>query len=541
MRVGYQHLCHQEAISTMVMSEPSADIRHPGVFAEKTPERPAVIFGTSGAMLSFAELEALSNQFAHLLREIGVARGDRVAVLLENHLMYLALAWGAFRSGARFVAIATHLSPDEVDYILADSGASVIVTSKAMAGTASRARMDEIPVANRFMLDSVEPGFVGMEPALNRQPTTPIADQAEGVEMLYSSGTTGRPKGIRKALPTGDFGIPAPGYRLTSKIYSIDENTVYLSPAPLYHAAPLMFSMRCLRFGATVVVMEKFDSEAALRLIERHRVTHSQWVPTMFVRMLRLPEDMRRTIDLSSLRCVIHAAAPCPIEVKRRMIDWLGPIIWEYYGGSEGNGLTVLDCHEWLAHPGSVGRAKIGRLRICGEDGEELPVGKEGGVFFSDGPIFEYHNDPEKTAEARNQHGWSTLGDIGYVDEEGYLYLTDRKANMIISGGVNIYPQEAENRLLSHPQVIDVAVIGVPNPEFGEEVKAVVHPVDMGSAGPDLEAELIGFCREKLSPVKCPRSVDFDDDLPRRENGKLYKRLLKDRYWEGHDMRIGGG
>ena len=523
------------------MSELNPDIRHPGIFAERTPDRPAVIFGASGAQMSFAEFEAMSNRFAHLLRGVGVRPGDRVAVLLENHLMYMALAWGAFRSGARFVAIATHLSPDEVDYILKDSGASVLVTSKAMFAVASRARMPGLVEANRFMLDGAEPGYIALEPALGRQPTTPIADQAEGVEMLYSSGTTGRPKGILKTMPTGEFGIPAAGYRLTAGLYGIDPETVYLSPAPLYHAAPLMFSMRCLRFGATVVIMEKFDAELALRMIERHRVTHSQWVPTMFVRMLRLPEETRQRTDLSSLRCVIHAAAPCPVEVKRRMIDWLGPIIWEYYGGSEGNGLTVLNCHEWLAHPGSVGRAKIGRVRICGADGEEFAVGEEGAVYFSDGPVFEYHNDPDKTAESRNQHGWSTLGDIGYLDAEGYLYLTDRKANMIISGGVNIYPQEAENRLLSHPKVVDAAVIGVPNPEYGEEVKAVVHPVDMTAAGLDLEAELLAYCRDALSHVKCPRSVDFNDDLPRRENGKLYKRLLRDRYWKGRDTRIGGG
>ena len=521
------------------MSEMSPDIRHPGIFAERTPDRPAVIFGASGARLSFAEFEALSNRFAHLLRALGVARGDRVAVFLENHLMYLPLVWGAFRSGARLVAIATHLSADEVDYILSDSDASVLVTSRGLSGTVSRARMDGVPSINRFMLDGATPGFIAIESALAGQPDTPIADQAEGVEMLYSSGTTGRPKGILKPLPTGAFGIPASGYWLTTKIYSIDEETVYLSPAPLYHAAPLMFSMRCLRFGATVVIMEKFDAEGALRLIERHRVTHGQWVPTMFVRMLRLPEVTRRGIDVSSLRCVIHAAAPCPIDVKRRMIDWLGPIIWEYYGGSEGNGLTVLDCHEWLTHPGSVGRARIGRIRICDADGEELPVGREGAVYFSDGPVFDYHNDPAKTAEARNRHGWSTLGDIGYIDEEGYLYLTDRKANMIISGGVNIYPQEAENRLLCHPKVIDAAVIGVPNAEFGEEVKAIVHPADMTTAGPDLEAELIAFCRAVLSHVKCPRSVDFNDGLPRRENGKLYKRLLKERFWRGHGKRIG--
>jgi long-chain acyl-CoA synthetase len=528
-------------IRTMPMDDQKINYRHPGIFAARTPDRSAVIMGMSSARLSFAEFEAISNRFAHLLRRLGVAHGDRVAVFLENHLLYMPLAWGAFRSGLRFVAVAVHLAAEEIDYILEDSGARVLVTSTAMATRATLLRMTNIPNANRLMLDGVEARFTALEPALEVLPGTPIADQAEGVEMLYSSGTTGRPKGILKAMPSNPFGVPAAGYWLTTKIYDIDERTIYLSPAPLYHAAPLMFCLRCLRFGATIVIMEKFDAEQALRLIERHKVTHSQWVPTMFVRMLRLTDETRQAIDLSSLRYAIHAAAPCPIDVKRRIIDWFGPIVWEYYGGSEGNGLTVLDSQEWLAHPGSVGRAKIGRVRICGADGEELPVGQEGTVYFSDNPAFAYHNDPEKTTDAHNQHGWSTLGDIGYVDDEDYLYLTDRKANMIISGGVNIYPQEAENLLLSHPQVIDAAVIGVPNAEFGEEVKAIVHPVDMAAAGPELETALIAFCRESLSHVKCPRSVDFNDDLPRRENGKLYKRLLKDRYWAGHDKQIGGG
>ena len=450
------------------MDQQTIDHRHPGIFAAQTPDRPAVIMGTSSLQLSFAEFEALSNRFAHLLRQLGVAQGDRVAVFLENHLLYMPLAWGVFRSGLRFVAVATHLAADEIDYILEDSGARVLVTSMAMATRATGLRMAKIPNANRLMLDGQETGFTALEAALGALPDTPIADQAEGVEMLYSSGTTGRPKGILKVMPSDPFGVPAPGYRLTTKLYDIDERTIYLSPAPLYHAAPLMFCLRCLRFGGAVVIMEKFDAEQALRLIERHKVTHSQWVPTMFVRMLRLAEETRRAIDLSSLRYAIHAAAPCPIDVKRRIIDWFGSIVWEYYGGSEGNGLTVLDSQEWLTHPGSVGRAKIGRIRICGGDGEELPIGQEGTVYFSDSPTFAYHNDPEKTADARNQHGWSTLGDIGYVDGEGYLYLTDRKANMIISGGVNIYPQEAENLLLSHPQVIDAAVIGVPNAEASD-------------------------------------------------------------------------
>jgi acyl-CoA synthetase (AMP-forming)/AMP-acid ligase II len=279
------------------------------------------------------------------------------------------------------------------------------------------------------------------------------------------------------------------------------------------------------------VVMEKFDAEEALALIEKYRVTHSQWVPTHFVRLLRLPAETRAAYDLSSHQCAIHAASPCPVPVKQQMIDWWGPIINEYYGGSEGNGITALNSEEWLSHPGSVGRAFVGRVRICDEVGEEVPVGTEGTVFFEGGPVFEYHNDPEKTAASRNAKGWSTLGDIGYVDADGYLYLTDRRAFVIISGGVNIYPQEAENLLASHPRVLDVAVIGVPNSEFGEEVKAVVQLVDQGQAVPDMADELLAYCRARLSAVKCPRSIDFVEALPRQANGKLYKRKLRQQYW----------
>jgi long-chain acyl-CoA synthetase len=284
--------------------------------------------------------------------------------------------------------------------------------------------------------------------------------------------------------------------------------------------------------------MEKFDAEQALALIERYRVTHSQWVPTMFVRLLRLPEDVKRKYDLSTHRCAVHAAAPCPIEIKRQMIEWWGPILYEYYAGSEGNGFAVINSEEWLAHPGSVGRAILGELRILDEDGRQCPPRVAGGIYFANGPKFEYHNDPAKTAGAYSTEGWSTLGDVGYVDEEGWLYLTDRKAYMIISGGVNIYPQEAENVLTAHPKVVDVAVFGVPNAEFGEEVKAVVQPVDMAQAGPPLAEELIAYCRERLADVKCPRSIDFDPELPRHPNGKLYKRILRDRYWRDRASNI---
>ena len=514
------------------MKNTSLDQSHPGIFAERTPDRPAITMGESGSTINFREFEEISNQFAHLMRKCGLTYGDRVAVLLENHLLYMPIVWGVFRAGLRFVAIATHLTPEEIDYILQDSGAEAFITSKAMENSSIALAMENIPTTNRLVLDGKIKGFTDLITALSKQNKTPILDQSEGIEMLYSSGTTGRPKGILKPMPKEDFGFPSSSYLLTSKIYGMDEETIYLSPAPQYHAAPLLFSMRALRFGASIVIMEKFDAENALNLIEKYKITHSQWVPTMFIRLLQLPEDRRLVYDLSTQRYAIHAAAPCPVEIKQKMLDWWGPIIWEYYGGSEGNGNTIINSHEWLQHKGSVGKAKIGKIRVCGEDGEELPAGDTGLIYFSDNPIFEYHNDPEKTKESRNQYNWSTMGDIGYVDSDEYLYLTDRKANMIISGGVNIYPQEAENRILSHPKVRDVAVIGIPNAEFGEEVKAVVQLINIDECGEDLAIELINYCHDKVSKVKSPRSVDFVLNLPRRENGKLYKRLLKERYWK---------
>lgn len=513
------------------MTETDLTPRHPGIYAARTPDRPAVIMAGSGETLTFGQFEALSNQCAHLMRAHGLKRGDGAAVFMENHLWYTALCWGALRAGLRLTAIATHLTAGEVDYILDDSGASLLMTSARKADVVKDLRPAWISTERIFMLDAGATGFHDLAGALDGQPIGPIDDQSEGIEMLYSSGTTGQPKGVRKPLPEQAFGIPPIGHRRAMELYSLDEQSIYLSPAPLYHAAPLGYNLRTLRAGGTTIVMEKFDAEQALALIERHRVTHSQWVPTHFIRMLRLPEDVRAKYDFTSHRCAIHAASPCPVPVKQAMIDWWGPIINEYYGGSEGNGITALNTEEWLAHPGSVGRAALGQVRICDDSGAELPVGEVGTVFFSDGPVFEYHNDPEKTAASRNAQGWSTLGDIGYLDADGYLYLTDRRAFVIVSGGVNIYPQEAENLLASHPKVLDVAVIGVPNEEFGEEVKAVVQPIPGVMPGPDLAGELIAYCRKSLSAVKCPRSVDFVDELPRQENGKLYKRKLREAYW----------
>jgi fatty-acyl-CoA synthase len=384
------------------------------------------------------------------------------------------------------------------------------------------------------------PGFERYDDVIAATPSGALGDEREGREMLYSSGTTGRPKGVRKPLPNTPFGDPsAAPVQVAQGIarYGIGPGKVYLSPAPLYHAAPLVYSMSVHRVGGTVVVMERFDPQLCLDVIARHRVSHAQFVPTMFTRLLRLPEEVRADADLSSLEMVVHAAAPCPVTVKRQIIEWWGPIVHEYYAGTEDIGTTAITSQEWLAHPGSVGRP-MDEIHIVGEDGEELPTGGAGVVYFAGGRPFEYHNDPEKTESISNSRGWRTLGDIGYLDRDGYLYLTDRLAHMIVSGGVNIYPQEAENVLIGHPGVADVAVIGVPDPEMGEAVLAVVQPTDPGSAGPDLEAELLAFCRGELATYKCPRRVDFVDELPRDPNGKLYKRHLRERYWEGHDSRV---
>jgi fatty-acyl-CoA synthase len=358
--------------------------------------------------------------------------------------------------------------------------------------------------------------------------------------MLYSSGTTGRPKGVRKQLPGTAFGDPASAPAQIAQGMArlgFSAGAVYLSPAPLYHSAPLVYSMSLHRLGGTAVVMERFDPGQCLELIERYRVTHAQFVPTMFTRLLRLPRAERERYDLSSLRLVMHAAAPCPVAVKRQMLDWWGPVICEYYAGTEDIGNTFITAQEWLAHPGSVGRPMM-ECHVVGEDGRELPPGQPGVVYFAGGRPFEYHNDPAKTQSIMNERGWRTLGDIGYLDADGYLYLTDRQAHMIISGGVNIYPQEAENVLAGHPAVADVAVIGVPDEEMGEAVKAVVQCLDPAAAGPELAAGLLAFCRSELASYKCPRSVDFTDELPRDPNGKLYKRLLRERYWQGHASLI---
>jgi acyl-CoA synthetase (AMP-forming)/AMP-acid ligase II len=506
---------------------------HPGITAAQTPDKPAYTMAASGEQITFGQLEAAANQGAALFRALGLQRGDHIALLLENHPHFLKLCWAAQRAGIYYTAISWRLQADEVAYIVNNCGARVFITSRARESVATPLLSLASKVQRWYMLDEATAGFESWEDAIADMPATLLEDASEGAQMLYSSGTTGYPKGVKKPLPEHPYGEDdAPN--LFSLLWGMDETSIYLTPAPLYHAAPLTFTMGALRQGISVVVMEHFDAEDALKTIERYQVTHSQWVPTMFVRMLKLDEAARKRYDLSSLKCAIHAAAPCPVPVKEAMIDWWGPVLFEYYAGTEGNGFVQLNSQDWLAHKGSVGRPLNCELHICDDEGHEVPVGESGTVYFGGGGTFEYHDDPEKTRQSTHAKGWTTLGDVGYLDEDGFLYLTDRKHFMIISGGVNIYPQEAENVLITHDSVIDVAVFGVPNADFGEEVKAVVQPRDMSAADPIMAEELLAYCRERLSHVKCPRSIDFREQLPRHPTGKLYKRLLKDEYWAKH-------
>ena len=503
---------------------------HPTALAEKFPNKPAYIIAESGQVVTFKQLEETSNKGAHLFRKLGLERGDHIAMLLENHVEFLGISLAALRSGIYFTAISYRLLKAEVEYIVNDCQARVFITSKSQAAVVEKLAGKIPNVERQYMLDGVIAGFESWEESLSEMPCDKIADESTGASMLYSSGTTGRPKGIFKPLPEGEFGAEdGPG--LFALLYGATEDSIYLSPAPLYHAAPLTFTLGFMLGGMTCVIMSQFEPEAALTAVEKFKVTHSQWVPTMFIRMLKLDDEVRLKYDVTSLQCAIHAAAPCPIKVKEQMIEWWGPIIHEYYAGSEGNGFVACNSEQWLAHKGTVGQSIMGVLHIVAEDGGDVSQGEVGTIYFEGGGEFEYFNDAEKTAESRHSRGWSTLGDVGYVDAEGFLYLTDRKSYMIISGGVNIYPQEAENVLVTHPKVMDVAVFGIPNDDFGEEVKAVVQPKNMADAGPDLEAELIEFCRSEISAIKCPRSIDFEEELPRHPTGKLYKRLLKDRYW----------
>jgi long-chain acyl-CoA synthetase len=507
-------------------------VTYPGHYAEVDPGRPAVIMAAAGTVLTYGELDERSNRLARLLHAAGLRRGDVLAVFMENNPRYAEVAWAALRSGLYLTPVNRHLTPAEVAYILDDCGASAVISSAALAALCDQlpdTTIERIPV--RLMVEGVSARFDSYEQAVGGHPGDRLGDERSGAYLFYSSGTTGRPKGVRQPIPDASPAVRQPRVEGLARLYRYREGMCYLSPAPMYHAAPLGASVSVQRYGGTVVVMERFDAADALRLIERHRVTHSQWVPTMFIRMLRLNDEERLGPDLSSHESATHAAAPCPVDVKRRMIEWWGPIVYEYYSGTELSGTTYITSQEWLEHPGSVGRALHGSsVHIIGDGGRELPSGELGTIYFKGGSPFEYHNDPAKTADAYLPGGLSTMGDVGYVDDGGWLYLTDRRAHTIISGGVNVYPREAEDALLGHPAVADVAVLGVPDDVMGEQVKAVVQPAPGASAGPDLERELIAFCRKQLATFKCPRSVDFVDELPRAPTGKLSKRVLRDRY-----------
>lgn len=509
---------------------------HPSYFAEHYPDSTAIVIAETGQSISYLDLEKASNRAAQVFRKNGILKGSTVAVQMSNSIEFLAICWGAQRAGLYFTPISTHATVEESIFIINDSHAELLILSSDLGSTvANLAKQDRARISGVKKVYCVGGPLAGVESWADEAfalPPTPIADEAAGQLMQYSSGTTGRPKGIKQPLPGGSAVSESPLAKAYMGLYELNRDTVFLCPAPLYHTAPLMFSMAVHRGGGVVVLMEKFDAGFFLDAVEKYAVSHTQVVPTMFVRLLKLDESVRKQRRLLSLRYVIHAAAPCPEEVKRKMIDWWGPVIYEYYGGSEAIGSTAIDTAQWLLKPGSVGKANWGTLHICNEAGEELPPRSVGLIYFEGPAQFHYHNDPKKTADSRHpiKANWATLGDLGYVDEDGYLYLTDRKAFMIISGGVNIYPQEAENILIMHPKVADVAVFGVPNPEFGEEVKAVVQPLDWSDVSAAFAQQLIEYCRSHLSPIKCPKSIDFDKALPREANGKLYKKKLQERY-----------
>ncbi|MFW2830087.1 acyl-CoA synthetase [Sphingomonas sp. ID0503] len=502
---------------------------HPSMHALSSPQKPAIIIAETGQAMDYWTLDAQSNRSAHALRALGMQRGDVVATLFDNAVEVFVLGLAAQRAGLYLTSISNKLSAADVAYIARDCGAKLLVASDAYLPLAEQALLDTSDL-RLFAWQKESIVARSWSDLASPYPTSPISDQAPGTDMLYSSGTTGRPKGVKFPLPEGGIDHPTPLMTMGTSLYGMGADTIYLSTSPLYHAAPLRWAMTVHRLGGTVVVMRHFDAEQTLKHIEQFRVTHATFVPTHFVRLLKLPDDTRARYDHSSLRAVVHAAAPCPVPIKQAMIDWWGPILHEYYSGTEQCGITALTSSEWLAKPGSVGKAVLGTVKITDDDGNELPVGSEGNVFFANGPAFQYHNDPEKTAKAYDRNGWATLGDIGRIDEDGYLFLTDRKSFMIISGGVNIYPQEIENCLVAHPKVADAAVIGVPDEEMGERVLAIVQPAAGVQAGIPLGNELCDYIRSALGGVKTPRAFEFRDELPREPTGKLMKRKLVEEF-----------
>ena len=505
-------------------------MHHHSIYAKTTPDKPALIMSGSGEVRTWKEFSGQVNRIAQYFKAIGLKEKDHIAIMMENNPHYLEIVNAATDAGLIYTCISTSLKVSETEYILENSNALLLITSSQMRDLASKI-LDKSPgIRHRLMVGGIEEGYESYERTVEQYPAEEIPYGNSGYAMLYSSGTTGRPKGIIATIKEYPVGTMREIELLLCALFEIDSSSKYISPAPLYHSSPLHFCRMVLNSGGTCIIMERFDAEESLTSIEKYQVTHSQWVPTMFIRMLKLPEKTRTRYDLSSHKYAIHGAAPIPVPVKEKMIKWWGPIIYEGYGGTEETVATMITSEEWMTHKGSVGQCHIGRIHILDEEGNELPPYKPGQIYVENGKPFEYYNEPEKNRESKNKNGWTTIGDIGYLDEEGYLYLTDRKSHMIISGGVNVYPQEVENFLAVHPKVEDVAVIGIPHEEFGEEVKAVVIPENQNEAGPELERELLEYCRSDLSSIKCPKSIDFVEHLPRTPTGKLIKRILKEQY-----------
>jgi len=514
---------------------------YPGKHAICNGSKRAFVMAESGESVTYAELEERSNRLAHLLRARGTRRLDHYAIFMENNSRYVECCSAGERSGLYYTCVNSHLTAPELAYILNNSRSKILITSQAKREVALAALEECNGVELCLVVDGAGEGrrVLNLDTETARHPSSPIGDESLGNAMLYSSGTTGRPKGVLRPLPMTPPSVPLPVYSFLGDLWRYREGMIYLSPAPLYHAAPHVAVNLTIRYGGTAVIMERFEPERYLAFVEKFKVTHSQLVPTMFSRLLKLPDGVRSKYDLSTFEMAIHAAAPCPIQVKEQMIEWWGPIIYEYYGATEGLGLAACDTAEWLAHRGTVGKVVLGELHVLDEKMKPCPIRTPGKLWFKTASPFEYFNDQIRTASALSpDRTMSTVNDIGYVDEEGYLYLTDRATFMIISGGVNIYPQECENLLITHPKVADAAVFGVPNEDLGEEVKAVVQPMPGISAGPPLEEELMTFCQRHLARFKCPRSIDFENDFPRLPTGKLYKNVLRDRYWGGKSNRI---
>ncbi len=497
---------------------------HLSAHAAAAPDRPAVVMNTSGVVRTYGDIEAASARLARVLRERGLGVGDHIAVLMDNQPEFYDVVWAAMRLGVYVTPINWHLVSKEAGYIVRDCDASALFASASLAGIVAGFGDDMANVNTRICVDGHIDGFENLSALVDGVDASALDNERDGGWMFYSSGTTGQPKGILPPLPDGDLGAPSFLTGMLKGLFGFTTDSVYLSPgAPLYHAAPAGWTYGTQRVGGTAIVMERFDPLEVLAAIERHRVTHVQFVPTHMIRMLRLTKQERSRFDLSSLQMVCHAAAPCPVETKREFIEWIGPIVHEFYSGSEGAGLCYVNSHDWLAHPGTVGRSMSGAIHVIDHDGNDVPVGEEGEVWFETSRTFEYHKDAEKTKAAHDPRGWAWLGDVGKLDADGFLYLTDRASNMIISGGVNIYPREIEDILVNHPLIHDVAVIGTPDEDMGEHVTAFVQ-LKPGEAA--TQNELIAFCRERLSHFKCPKEVRFVDELPRLPTGKLLKRLL---------------